>query len=132
MRSVREAPVLTPIGVGAALLGAAAGAGLWVGMTATFHLIFHLQPALIGAGAGWAVRRSDGLGWTPGRGIAVLIASGAALAGGLAAIHAAHGPTDPLPLTLVIAVAGAGIGQILLAGRLPGGLHHHGEDERAR
>jgi hypothetical protein len=103
-----------------ASIGALVAAAFWVGMTAAFHLTFHLQPMLVGIASGWAVRRTARPGWTAGQAMVVLVASAAGLTGGILAIAAIHGPTDALPVAIVVGSAGVAVGDVLLA-RPPAG-----------
>jgi hypothetical protein len=96
-------------------LGAAAtAAGFWVGMTAVFDLIFNLHPALVGIVAGWSLRRVTGPGLTAGRAATLAVVSAAGVAGGSVGIAALHGPTDSLPLRIIVAAAGGLLGAALL------------------
>ena len=90
-------------------------------MTGVFDLIFHLQPALVGIVAGWALRRVAMPGLSAGRTATLAVVTAAGVAGGSVAIAAFHGPTDPLPFTIIVAAAGGLLGGALLLSPNPKG-----------
>lgn len=104
-------------GVAFGAAGAAAGVAVWVAMSAAFDLIFHLQPALVGLLAGWAMRRADGLGLDGARATAATGLSALGLAVGVPLLDALDAPRDPLWLTLLVGAAGAAGGLYLLSRR---------------
>jgi hypothetical protein len=108
---VRLAPADALAAIGAGVLGT----GFWVGMTALFHLVFHLQPAIIGALAGWTLRWRAGPGLSRTRTVVVAATSAAGVVGGAAAIAALGGGADPVPFTVAVGVGGTITGLWLLA-----------------
>ncbi len=98
-----------------AVLGAAAGAALWIVFGLAFpNLTFHFQPGVVGALAGYAARRGR-------RGeldvVAIVVSTAVFVPVGAAALHAADRHLDPAGAVIVVAVVGLAIGLLALRRR---------------
>jgi len=82
----------------------------WVAMAYAVHLTFHLQPALVGAAAGWAYRRALRRRGGTGPVLVTVVLTSALVASGAGIIAAGHRGLDAPWLIALVAAAGLLLG----------------------